>query len=73
MKENSLKMAGMSSSDPGGHRSNSWQGGVITLMSKNSCGSVLSWLRDPNGRVISLLISYGDVRMNAVNIYAPQI
>ena len=47
------------------------QGGVITLISKDFCGSVLSWRRDANGRVISLLISYGDVRINVVNIYAP--
>ena len=47
------------------------QGGVITLISKDFCGSVLSWRRDANGRVINLLISYGDVRINVVNIYAP--
>ena len=29
------------------------QGGVITLISKDFCGSVLSWRRDANGRVIS--------------------
>ena len=34
--------------------------GVITLISKDFCGSVLSWRRDANGRVISLLISYGE-------------
>ena len=44
---------------------------MITLISKDFCGSVLSWRRDANGRVISLLISYGDVRINVVNIYAP--
>ena len=44
---------------------------VITLISKDFCGSVLSWRRDASGRVISLLISYGDVRINVVNIYAP--
>ena len=44
---------------------------MITLISKDFCGSVLSWRRDANGHVISLLISYGDVRINVVNIYAP--
>ena len=34
---------------------------MITLISKDFCGSVLSWCRDANGRVLSLLISYGDV------------
>ena len=33
------------------------KGCYLTLISKDFCGCVLSWHRDANGRVISLLIS----------------
>ena len=49
------------------------QGGVAILVSKNSNLEVLSWRRDSNGRVLSLLIKSENKLINLVNIYAPVV
>ena len=49
------------------------QGGVAILVSKNSNLEVLSWRRDSNGRVLSLLIKSENNLINLVNIYAPVV
>ena len=50
------------------------QGGAVTvLISKNSNLEVLSWRRDSNGRVLSLLIKSENNLINLVNIYAPVV
>ena len=47
------------------------QGGVAVLINANSDINVLSWLKDTCGRVLSLLLKIGTVRVNVINIYAP--
>lgn len=49
------------------------QGGVLVLISKNFDGQVISWQKDSDGRVLSLLVRYGNVNFNLVNIYAPTV
>ena len=48
-------------------------GGVAVFISKNSNLEVLSWRRDSDGRVLSLLIKSENQLINLVNIYAPVI
>ena len=47
------------------------QGGTAILISESCDFKVLSWKRDSNGRVVSLLIRIDEVDFNLVNIYAP--
>ena len=49
------------------------QAGVIVLLSERFDGHVVSWKRDSNGRVISLLVKYNGVNYNVVNVYAPTV
>lgn len=41
------------------------------MINANSDINVLSWLKDSCGRVLSLLLKIGTVRVNVLNIYAP--
>lgn len=43
------------------------------MCSKNFNGKVFQWKKDSEGRVLSLLIEYGDIKLNLVNIYAPTV
>ena len=47
------------------------KGGVVILISEHFPGKVLSWRKDSGGRIVSLLVSFNDVKYNFVNIYAP--
>lgn len=47
------------------------QGGTLTLLSERSDASVLSWRKDTEGRVVSLLVQTNTFKINLVNIYAP--
>ena len=47
------------------------QGGVAILISEHFSGKVLSWRKDSGGRIVSLLVSFTDVKYNFINIYAP--
>ena len=66
--------AGLSSRWPG---SSFWstaigrQGGVAILVNPNFQGEILSWRRDSNGRIVTLLVSIGAFKINLINIYAP--
>ena len=45
--------------------------GVAVFFSERFDGQLVSWKRDTEGRVISLLVSHGNCRFNVVCIYAP--
>ena len=45
--------------------------GVSLFISKRFDGQVVSWKRDTDGGVISLLINHSDVNLNIVCVYAP--
>ena len=47
------------------------QGGVAVLISPKCSDEVVSWKRDSNGRIISILVRIDGVDLNFVNIYAP--
>ena len=47
--------------------------GVIFLVSDRFDGQVLSWRRDHDGRILSLLFEYNNCKFNVINIYAPTI
>jgi hypothetical protein len=47
------------------------QGGVAILFSPKCSDEIVSWKKDSNGRLISILVRVGDVDINFVNIYAP--
>lgn len=47
------------------------QGGVAILISPKFSDEIVSWKKDSNGRVISILIRVDGVDINFVNIYAP--
>ena len=47
------------------------RGGVLILISEHFPGKVLLWRKDSGGRIVSLLVSFNDVKYNFVNIYAP--
>ena len=47
------------------------QGGTLTLLSQRFDASVLSWRKDTEGRVVSLLVQANTFKRNLVNIYAP--
>ena len=47
------------------------QGGVAVLFSPKCSGEVVSWKKDSNGRIISILVRIDGVDLNFVNIYAP--
>ena len=44
------------------------QGGVAILVNENFQGKILSWRKDTDGRIISLLISINGLKINLVNI-----
>lgn len=47
------------------------QGGVAVLISPKCSDEVVSWKKDSNGRIISILVRIDGVDLNFVNIYAP--
>ena len=47
------------------------QGGVVILCSPGQRENVSIWQKDPEGRLLSLLISFNDIKVNLVNVYAP--
>ena len=47
------------------------QGGVVVLFSSRFSGDICSWKKDSDGRVISVLVSFGNMSYNLVNVYAP--
>lgn len=47
------------------------QGGVAILVSPDFSDEIVSWKKDSNGRVLSILIRINDVDINFVNVYAP--
>ena len=47
------------------------QGGVAILLSSKFSDEIVSWKKDSNGRIISILIRVDEVDINFVNIYAP--
>ena len=49
------------------------QAGVIVLISDRFDGQVLSWRRDHDGRVLSLLVEYNNRKFNIINVYAPTL
>lgn len=49
------------------------RGGVLVLVNDRFEGKIVSWRRDSEGRVLSLLVVLGDIRLNLVNIYAPAV
>ena len=48
-------------------------GGLAVLFSKNCDAEVLSWRRDSDGRILSLLIKLDERPINFVNIYVPVV
>lgn len=47
------------------------QGGVAILISDDFNGKVSHWRKDPDGRVLSILIQFNSFAINLVCIYAP--
>ena len=47
------------------------QGGVAILISDDFNGKVSQWRKDPDGRVVSILIQFNSFAINLVCIYAP--
>ena len=47
------------------------QGGVAILISVDFNGKVSHWRKDPDGRVLSILIQFNSFAINLVCIYAP--
>jgi len=48
-------------------------GGVAIFFSANISGSVCRFIYDSDGRILSVLISIGELMLNVVNIYAPNL
>ncbi len=44
---------------------------MAVLVNDRFEGSVASWRKDSEGRVLSLLLDLGNVRLNVINVYAP--
>ena len=47
------------------------KGGVAVFVSPDFEGKIVSWQKDSEGRIISMLIRYQNIDYNVVNIYAP--
>lgn len=47
------------------------RGGVVILGSPRTHGNISVWQKDAGGHLVSLLITYENVSINLVNIYAP--
>ena len=47
------------------------QGGVAVLFSRHFLGDICSWKKDNEGRIESVLVSFGNLNCNLVNVYAP--
>ena len=47
------------------------QGGVAVLVNENFQGKILSWRKDIDGRIVSLLIDIDNFKVNLLSIYAP--
>ena len=47
------------------------QGGVAVLFSRSFLGEITSWKRDSEGRVVSVLVSFGSCNCNLISVYAP--
>ena len=47
------------------------QGGVVILLNPNFQGDILSWCRDSDGQIVSLLVCIDTFKINLINIYAP--
>ena len=47
------------------------QGGVAVLFSHCFSGEICSWKKDTEGRIVSVLVSFGSFSCNLVNVYAP--
>lgn len=47
------------------------QGGVSVLINDRFDGNVISWCKDSEGRILSLLIDLGNIHLNVINVYAP--
>ena len=48
------------------------RGGVVILCAQDYSDQVSVWQKDSNGRIVSLLVQCDSVKLNLVNIYAPQ-
>lgn len=47
------------------------RGGVVILGSPRQRDNVTLWQKDAGGRLVSLLITFDNVRVNLINVYAP--
>jgi len=47
------------------------QGGVAVLFSSSFSGDIGTWEKDSEGRIVSVLISFGNFSYNLVNVYMP--
>lgn len=47
------------------------RGGVFVFISEVCDATVISWRKDSDGRILSLLVKIGSFNCNIVNIYAP--
>ena len=47
------------------------RGGVVILCSPGQRENVSIWQKDPEGRLLSLLIHVNGIKVNLVNVYAP--
>ena len=47
------------------------RGGITVLCSPSLRDKISVWQKDAGGRLLSLLISFNNIRINLLNIYAP--
>lgn len=47
------------------------QGGVVILVNQNFEGEIVSWRKDTDGRIVSLLVKIDNFKINLICIYAP--
>ena len=47
------------------------QAGVLVCISESFHGTVKTWRKDTSGRIVSLLLDFGGLDINLLNIYAP--
>ena len=45
------------------------QGGVVTLFSSLFLGDISSWKKDSEGRVVSVLVSLGNISCNLIDLF----
>ena len=44
---------------------------MVVLFSPRFLGDICSWKKDSEGRIVSVLVSFGSFNCNLVNVYAP--